>query len=103
MRSRDSWVSPVPGVASVCLLSLALVTNWPYGFFQFLRLVTCAAASYFAVMAFQRHFQPWGWSLLAMAILFNPIWPIHLSRGTWRLLDAATVPVMVAATRRLSR
>ena len=34
---------------------------------------------------------------MALAILFNPIAPIHFSRETWQTLDIAAAVVMVLA------
>jgi len=31
--------------------------------------------------------EPWAWSFGFAAILFNPIFPFHLSRNIWAFLD----------------
>jgi hypothetical protein len=39
----------------------------------------------------------WAWALVPVAILFNPIVPIHVSRETWRTLDIAAAVVLALA------
>ena len=28
-----------------------------------------------------------GWAFIAVALLFNPVVPVHLDRETWRVID----------------
>ena len=39
----------------------------------------------------------WAWALVPLAILLNPIAPIHLSRETWQTVDIAAAVVLVSA------
>jgi arginine exporter protein ArgO len=61
-----------------------------------LRWLACSAA---VVLVWRGAVQgvAWAWTLVPLAILFNPIAPIHLSRETWRPLDIAAAVVMVLA------
>jgi hypothetical protein len=78
------WLAPA------ALLLVALLPL-PYGFYTLLRLVVSGCAAALAVIAFRRVDST---ALLygAIAILFNPIIPVHLDRSTWTVLD-----VMAAA------
>ncbi len=64
----------------------------PYGYYMLLRLALCAAGVYYIVQ-----FRPpleagHRFALGALAILYNPLIPVHLrSKGLWTLVDAATV------------
>ena len=75
------------GVAALLLVSLA---DWPYGFYGFLRLAVCAATLILAGRA-SRNGRPW-WAVAmgGVAILFNPIWPVHLVRLDWEPIDLLT-------------
>jgi hypothetical protein len=66
---------------------LAAVGPWPYGYYQLLRLVVCGVGAYFAYSAYQ-----WGklravWVFGAIAVLFNPLLPVHLPREIWAVID----------------
>jgi hypothetical protein len=39
----------------------------------------------------------WMWVMLGVLVVFNPLVPLRLGRGSWRLLDVAAVGVFVAA------
>ena len=77
---------------------LGAVARWPYGYYQILRWATCAAAVYVAYNAYQWR-KLWAVYLFGVvAVLFNPLAPIHLSRGTWQVVDpAAALAFLVAA------
>jgi len=40
-----------------------------------------------AFTAFKQDEEPWAWSFAIATILFNPLFPIHLSRNIWAFLD----------------
>lgn len=73
------------GVASI-MLFLALAP-WPYGYYQLLRFVVCGAASYIAFVAYNRQKMWAAWLFGFIAVLFNPLIPIHLSRELWQPID----------------
>lgn len=59
----------------------------PYGYYTLLRFVVCGVAGYGAWFAYQLDKKGWTWCLGIMAILFNPIFPVHMDRGTWAIVD----------------
>jgi len=70
------------------MLCLAVVPIWPYGYYMFLRLVVCGVAAYAAIKvkknpSLSSHFIP----LVMMAVLFNPLIPVHLNRLIWLPVD----------------
>jgi hypothetical protein len=68
----------------------------PYSYYTVLRWLTCSAA---VVLVWRGLIQglKWAWALVPLAILFNPIAPIHFSREIWQTLDIAAAVAMVLA------
>lgn len=84
---------------------LLAILPWPYGYYQLLRLVVCSCAAIIA-WGYHRHGNGVGLkgiSLLCMALLFNPVFPIHLEREIWiifNLLGATLFSVLFVTDRR---
>jgi len=76
----------IPAVIAATMLLLALAP-WPYGYYQLLRFVVCGVSVYIAFMAYnwQKLWATWVFGFIA--ILFNPLIPIHLSREIWQPID----------------
>src|SRR4051794_14964782 len=92
----------IPFVAAVVLLLAAAFGRWPYGFYQLLRLIVCGASVYGALLLADSS-KVRMWTLIAVAILFNPIAPIYFIRNDWAQLDllvAVTLTVVLLTTRR---
>ena len=81
-------------VAAVALL--AALGDWPYGYYQLLRFIVCGVSAYVAVIAYGWKRQWATWLFGAMAVLFNPLAPIHLSRDLWQPIDFACALLFVA-------
>lgn len=93
MRSFTPLIWAVP----VVLLLLALAPL-PYGYYTLLRIVVCAAAAFLAFKQFQENQRVSGWmvTLLAIAMLFNPLIPVHLNREIWTFIDLVVAAIFVA-------
>ncbi len=70
------------------MLCSAVIPVWPDGFYALLRLVVCCAAGYAAYRLnnnekLSGHCIP----LVGLAILFNPLVPIHMDRLFWLPID----------------
>ncbi|MEX0998373.1 MAG: DUF6804 family protein [Thermodesulfobacteriota bacterium] len=80
------------------LLAVALLLgslgDHPYGYYQLLRWVVSIVAFYSAYIAFQNGSSAWIWILIAIGVLFNPIRPFYLDRGTWLILDIVSAVVL---------
>jgi FtsH-binding integral membrane protein len=79
------------------LLAAAVTQRQPYNFYVFLRWVCCAVFAISAFTANEQHRKIWFWIFVVLAVLFNPIVPVHLQRDTWQILDSGAVVVMVIA------
>jgi hypothetical protein len=93
MKSIPQLVWVVPAI----LLMIAVV-RLPYGYYTFTRIVTCGAAALIAMVGFRNRGIVPAWSILMVlvAVLFNPLLPIHLNRSTWFYLDLAAAIAFVA-------
>jgi hypothetical protein len=69
-------------------LFVALVDGLPYGFFTLLRFIVCAVGVYLAYKTYESDRESlWVWVFGGIAVLFNPIIPIHLQREIWVIID----------------
>lgn len=77
------------GVAALVLTVLLILAlgDWPYGYYQFLRLATFGFSCALVYETYRA--KRLGWLLLGVAalILFNPIAPIEMDRSDWVLPD----------------
>jgi len=67
---------------------MAVFGQWPYSFYVSMRFVVCGSAAYLAVGAHRDKSHFWTWVMGAMALAFNPLVPVHMSRHDWRPFDA---------------
>ena len=76
---------------------IAAVGRWPYGYYMLLRIFVAAAALLLAGLIYQRmkSFTSWFALFLIVVIVFNPIVPLHLTRGVWSILNLQRVPIIM--------
>lgn len=87
------WLLITAGV----LLFLGILNFWPYDYYVILRWVVCAAA---VISAFGfNHSKLTGWVLTfsALAILFNPLFPIYMNKSSWVGIDLVAAIVFFLA------
>jgi len=90
----------IVSVISIIMLFLAIPTFWAYGYYVLLRwavtisavfLLSLAYESKSAVfllsLAYESKKTFWFFSMGIVAILFNPIIPVHLDKETWIVID----------------
>lgn len=78
-------------------MSVIALVELPYGYYMLLRLVVCAAAVVIAWKRFAGNSSSvWGVIFAGVALLFNPILPVHFSRELWAVLDSVTAAVFIA-------
>lgn len=77
------------------LMLLGSLAPWPYGYYQLLRFVVCGVSVYVAFVAYNWQ-KLWAiWLFGFVAVLFNPLLPIHLSRELWQPIDVICAVVFV--------
>ena len=76
----------IPAIIATVLLLVA-IAPLPYGYYQFLRWVVCGASVFIAYTAYTWS-KIWAvWLFGVVAVLFNPILPIHLTKEIWQPID----------------
>jgi hypothetical protein len=76
---------------------ISALDRHPYSYYTLLRWVVCGVAAYVTYVAFQTEKAPGAWLFGIMALLFNPIIPVHLSRATWQPIDVLSAIIFIAS------
>ena len=71
------------------------IARHPYDYFTILRFVVCAVAIYVAYLSYINKAIGCLWLFGVIAVLFNPLVIVRLSRQTWMPVDIATGIVML--------
>ena len=76
-------------LCAVCIVLLLIgVPSWlPYGFYVLLRWVISVASIFVAYRFYKSKLQGWAIVFGIVCLLFNPISPVYLSKGTWVFID----------------
>ena len=94
------WLSLRPHLIP-CLLATAMLVGafgrWPYGYYRLLRWVTFSVSLFVAYRAYVSKIDWLVWLFLSVAVLFNPLFPIHLKRDTWQIIDGIAAIAFLAA------
>lgn len=70
------------------ILLLIAIPSWlPYGFYTLLRLVICVASIYLAYTFYKSKLTGWMLVFGSIAFIFNPLFPIYLSKSSWAIID----------------
>ena len=75
------------------------IAEWPYGYYILLRWITCITSILVAFQAFEKNIDWAKVVFIVIAILFNPLAPIYLSRSTWIPLDIITAIIFMFTIR----
>ncbi|HIF94976.1 MAG TPA: hypothetical protein EYQ60_17910 [Myxococcales bacterium] len=71
---------------AIAILVAAVIPIWPYGLYTLLRLVVTGTALYsLFVLGASDPRRTVG--LILVAVLFNPLFPVHLTRVIWLPID----------------
>ncbi|MFW5879800.1 MAG: DUF6804 family protein [bacterium] len=77
---------------ALCIISAALlflgIPELPYGYYTFLRIAITISAGIILFSEISEGTKSWSVVFIGIAILFNPIIPIHLSKEAWIPIDA---------------
>ena len=91
---------PLLIISSVMLL--VAVLPLPYGFYTLLRIVVTASAVFAAYYFFKEGGDSQSGIILALiALLFNPLIPIHLDKVIWIPIDIGTAIYMYILSKKI--
>ena len=77
----------------IAVMLLVAVADLPYGYYQLLRWATCGVAVFVAFQAYKVGKTWITWLFGLIAVLFNPIIPIHLTKEIWRPIDLVSAVI----------
>lgn len=100
---RMKNISKKPAIIASILLLLTFFP-WAYGYYTILRWVVSLVAIYYIIGFYsKRKVFDWKiWTLIATAVLFNPIAPIYLhSKATWGIIDVIVAGFFIYCAIRL--
>lgn len=93
--------------AVLCLVVAALsawaIARHPYGYYTLVRWVVCAMGAYMAWRLYESKMTGLAVLFGGIALLFNPIFRVHLDRATWEPLNLACAVAFVGAAYLTSR
>ncbi len=103
---RENLLQKRPHLIPAAIAALMLfgaLGQWPYGYYQLLRFVVCGISISIAFLAY-RWQKLWAtWLFGFMAVLFNPLIPIHLPREVWQLIDVTCAFLFIAIASTLRK
>jgi len=79
------------------MLIWALYPDNPYGYYILLRWICCGIFAYLAVQAQKEEKENWVWTFGIIAVIYNPIFRIHLNRDLWSIINIITIGIAVAS------
>jgi len=69
------------------VMLLIAILPLPYGYYILLRWIISSSAIFLAWVANELGKKFWLFLMIIIVLLFNPIAPIHLDKGTWVIID----------------
>jgi hypothetical protein len=69
----------------------------PYDYYTLLRFVVCSTTAYGTFLAVRFKQITWAWIFGIVAVLFNPIFPIHLEKSTWGIIDVVVALLLIVS------
>lgn len=87
----------IPQIICIIMLLWALNPNNPYAYYTLLRWVCCGVFAYLAFQSFEQKIQGGVWILGITALFYNPIFPVHLNRGLWSVVNVVTIGIAMAS------
>lgn len=79
----------------VAAANVVAFADLPYGYFQLLRIIVTGYCAWVAYGQFVRNGAAFGWTFAAVAILYNPLFKIHLERDVHEVLNLITAALVV--------
>ncbi|HPD57541.1 MAG TPA: hypothetical protein P5294_02835 [Smithellaceae bacterium] len=91
----------IPQVIVIMMLMWALNPDNPYAYYKLLRWVCCGVFAYLAFQALEQENKNWVWILSITALIYNPIFPVHLNRQLWSIINVVTIGIALVSIYKL--
>ena len=76
---------------------IAALAKFPYAYYILMRWIVCGVATHSAYQAVECHKNGWAWALGLVALVFNPIIPVHLGRDLWAVIDIGVATLLLVS------
>ncbi|MHB8521854.1 MAG: DUF6804 family protein [Limisphaerales bacterium] len=96
-----TWGRAARGIGAVLLLLAE--GRYPYGYYQLLRWLVCGISVYSFLEALESKERGWVVTFAMLALLFNPVVPVRLTRKTWMLADFVVAALFLFSVPLLRR
>lgn len=73
----------------------------PYGYYTLLRLIACAVFAWAAYISFENKEALLPWVFIVLALLFNPIIKVYLSKEIWAAIDICSAALLFIVSPKL--
>ena len=80
-------------IACVVMLAIAMLPL-PYAYSMLLRVVIFGASAYLAVAAFSADKTGLAWILAINALVYNPVFPVHMTKDGWTIINLLTIGLL---------
>ncbi len=81
---------------AACAALAAAPLDWPYGYYQLLRVMISVIAVFLALRSWGQGRGAWAWGLAAMALIYNPLAPLSLGRELWTFVNVISLAFLIA-------
>jgi hypothetical protein len=90
---------PQPLIFLASLLLAAGAAPLPYGYYSFLRIAACGVFAYAAYVGITRKLAVLPYLYGVLAILFNPLIKIHMTKEIWAVVDLGAALLLLATSK----
>jgi hypothetical protein len=91
----------IPQTIASLMLLWALNPENPYGYYILLRWICCGVFGFLTFRAIANREQGWSWTLGITALIYNPIFRVHLTREIWSVVNLITIVIAILSIFRL--
>ena len=92
----------IVSIVAIVMLLLAIPSGvWAYSYYVLLRWVVFGAAIFVLYIAHERGKSFWLLVMGAIALLFNPIFPVYLEKEVWVLIDLIVAGIFLISIFKL--
>ncbi len=95
MKKWENLGKTISQFIAILMLLWALNPDNPYAYYVILRVVICAVVAYHGVSAIKRKHEGWAWILGVLTFVYNPVFPLHLNRGIWSVINVVSAVFII--------